>query len=314
VTARIGPAPAAVALGVELRRARRRQALRRNVTAYAFLAPGLLFFGAFLLLPVAWVVRQSFLEGGVLGPAHYVGLENWRRAVRDPALVGALRNTVVYTAMVVPVTLGLALALALLLRGVRRGGAVVRTIVYLPSLAPVVLAALVWVFMVQPDFGLLNLVNRALGLQPLNLLGDEHLALPTIAGLDVWRGVGFWGVLLLAGLLGVPAELYQAAQLDGASPARRFWHVTLPGLRPVLAVTTLLLTVLSMQVFDSVYVLTNGGPDGATETAVFYIYTSVFETGNPGYGAVLTLILVVAIVVLTLGAARLLRRLVAEAG
>jgi multiple sugar transport system permease protein len=295
-----------------LLRARRRQALRRNLIAYAFLAPGLVFFAAFLVLPVAWVVRQSFLQGGVLGPPSWVGLENWRRALGDPALGRSLRNTVTYTAMVVPVTLGLALALALLLRGIRRGGAVVRTVVYLPSLAPVVLAALVWVFMVQPDFGLLNLANRSLGLAPLNLLGDEHLALPTIAGLDVWRGVGFWGVLLLAGLLGVPRELYQAAELDGASPVRRFWHVTLPGLRPVLAVSALLLTVLSMQVFDSVYVLTNGGPDGATQTAVFYIYTSVFETGNPGYGAVLTLVLVAAIVVLTLGAARLVRRLAAE--
>lgn len=295
-----------------LRRARRRQTLRRNLTAYAFLAPGLVFFAAFLVLPVAWVVRQSFLAGGVLGPPSYVGLDNWRRALGDPALGRSLGNTVTYTAMVVPVTLVLALTLALLLRGIRRGGALVRTVIYLPSLAPVVLAALVWVFMVQPDFGLLNLANRTLGLAPLNLLGDEHLALPTIAGLDVWRGVGFWGVLLLAGLLGVPRELYQAAELDGASPARRFWHVTLPGLRPVLAVATLLLTVLSMQVFDSVYVLTNGGPDGATQTAVFYIYTSVFETGNPGYGAVLTLILVAAIVVLTLGAARLVRRLAAE--
>jgi multiple sugar transport system permease protein len=295
-----------------VRRARRRHALRRNLTAYAFLAPGLLFFGAFLVLPVAWVVRQSFMEGGVLGPPRFVGLENWRAAVGDPALVRSLRNTVTYTAMVVPVTLALALGLALLLRGIRRGGALIRTVVYLPSLAPVVLAALVWVFMVQPDFGLLNLANRTLGLAPLNLLGDQHLALPTIAGLDVWRGVGFWGVLLLAGLLGVPRELSQAAELDGASPTRRFWHVTLPGLRPVLAVSTLLLTVLSMQVFDSVYVLTNGGPDGATQTAVFYIYTSVFETGNPGYGAVLTLILVAAIVVLTLAAARLVRRLAAE--
>jgi multiple sugar transport system permease protein/sn-glycerol 3-phosphate transport system permease protein len=295
-----------------VRRARRRQALRRNLTAYAFLAPGLVFFGAFLLLPVAWVVRQSFMEGGVLGPPRFVGLDNWRAALHDPALLRALRNTLTYTVMVVPVTLALALSLGLLLRGIRRGGALVRTIVYLPSLAPVVLAALVWVFMVQPDFGLLNLANRTLGLAPLNLLGDQHLALPTIAGLDVWRGVGFWGVLLLAGLLGVPRELYHAAELDGASPARRFWHVTLPGLRPVLAVSALLLTVLSMQVFDSVYVLTNGGPDGATQTAVFYIYTSVFETGNPGYGAVLTLILVAAIVVLTLGAARLVRRLAAE--
>jgi ABC-type sugar transport system permease subunit len=172
-----------------------------------------------------------------------------------------------------------------------------------------VLAALVWVFMVQPDFGLLNVANRALGITPLNLLGDPGLALPTIAGLDVWRGVGFWAVLLLAALLSVPPELYQAAALDGASSVRRFWHVTLPSIRPVLIVAVLLAIVLSMQVFDSVYILTNGGPGGSTQTAVFYIYTSVFETGNPGYGAVLSLILLVAIVLLTGGMARAGRRL-----
>jgi ABC-type sugar transport system permease subunit len=213
----------------------------------------------------------------------------------------------------VPATIGLGLLLAVLLRGVRRGGAALRTLLYLPSLAPIVLAALVWVFMVQPDFGLLNLVNRTLGVEPLNLLGDERLALPTIAGLDIWRGFGFWGILLLAALIAVPPELYQAAALDGASPLRRFWHVTLPSIRPVLAVAALLVTVTSMQVFDSVYVLTNGGPAGATRTAVFYIYTSIFETGNPGYGAVLSLILLAVVVLLTLAGARVARRVGARA-
>ena len=295
----------------DLQAARRRHALRRNAVAFAFLAPSLCFFCLFLLLPVVWVVRQSFLAGGVLGPPRWVGLENWTEAVSDPTLTSSLRNTVVYTAMVVPATLALALSLALLLRRVRRGGAVVRTIIYLPSLAPIVLAALIWVFMVQPDFGLLNIVNRTLGLAPLNLLGDEQLALPTIAGLDVWRSVGFWAVLLLAALLAVPAELYQAAKLDGAPPLRRFWHVTLPGIRPVLAVAALLAVVLAMQVFDSVYILTNGGPGGATRTAVFYIYTSVFETGNPGYGAVLSLILLACIVALSVTVARVARRVLA---
>jgi multiple sugar transport system permease protein len=303
----------AVAAPATLIRARRRQALRRWLVAYAFLAPGFVAFAAFLLVPVAWVVRQSFLEGGVLGASQGVGLDNWREAVHDPALTEALRNTVLYTAMVVPATIGLGLLLAVLLRGVRRGGAALRTLLYLPSLAPIVLAALVWVFMVQPDFGLLNLVNRTLGVEPLNLLGDERLALPTIAGLDIWRGFGFWGMLLLAALIGVPPELYQAAALDGASPLRRFWHVTLPSIRPVLAVAALLVTVTSMQVFDSVYVLTNGGPAGATRTAVFYIYTSIFETGNPGYGAVLSLILLAVVVLLTFAIARVARRVGARA-
>lgn len=302
--AALSPADSVLA---SVRSARRRAARRRTLTAYAFLLPSLVFFSVFLLVPVGWVVRQSFLRGGVLGTPTWVGLENWTRALADPALLNSLENTLLYTLMVVPTTLGLALGLALLLRGLKRGAAL-RTLLYLPSLAPIVLAALIWVFMVQPDFGLLNIANRALGLEPLNLLGDERLALPTIAGMDVWRGVGFWAVLLLAGLLAIPADLYQAAMLDGASPSRRFWHITLPSMRPVLAVVGLLGVVLSMQAFDSVYVLTNGGPDGATQTAVFYIYTSVFETGNPGYGSVLSLILLAIIVGLTLAMGQIVRR------
>ena len=114
---------------------------------------------------------------------------------------------------------------------------------------------------------------------------------------------------VVTGLLGAPPELYQAASLDGASPLRRFWHVTLPSIRPIVAVAALLVTVTSMQVFDSVYVLTNGGPAAATRTAVFYIYTSIFETGNPGYGAVLSLVLLVVVVLLTGVMARVARRL-----
>jgi multiple sugar transport system permease protein len=293
------PAAIGAAERVALRRARRRHRLRANGVAYAFLAPSLVFFALFLLLPVAWVVRQSFLAGGVLGEAQWVGLDNWRQAPADPALRRALANTVQYAAMTVPTVLALALVIALLLRGVRRGGAVIRAAVYFPSLAPVVLAAVIWIFMVQPDFGLLNLANRTLGLSPLNFLGDQALALPTIALMDIWRGMGFWALVLLAALIAVPTALYQAAAIDGATPWRRFLHVTLPGIRPTLIVTALLATVLSLQVFDSVYMLTSGGPAGATQTAVFYVYTSVFETGNPGYGAVLSLVLLAVIVAIT---------------
>jgi multiple sugar transport system permease protein len=192
-----------------------------------------------------------------------------------------------------------ALVLALLLRGVRRGGAIPRAIVYLPSLAPVVLAGLIWNFMVNPDVGLLNVAWRAAGAEPVNWLGNEHLALPSIALLEVWRGTGFWALFLLAALLAVSRELYDAAAIDGASGWNRFRFVTLPGIGPTLLVAIVLTTLVSMQVFDSVFVLTNGGPAGATDTAVLYIYRSVFESGNPGYGAVLSLVLMAFIVALT---------------
>ena len=287
------------AADIDLRRLERAQRRRRNTAALAFLAPNLVVFCAFLLLPVAWVVRQSFMEGGVLGPASWVGLDNWGAALEDEDLRRSLWHTLQFTLMTVPAVLGVALALALLLRGLTRGGALVRAVVYLPSLAPVVLAGLLWIFVVNPDVGLLNAAVRAAGAEPINWLGDEQLALPSIALLEVWRGTGFWALFLLAALLAVSRELYDAAAIDGASPWSRFRFVTLPGIAPTLLVAVVLTTLVSMQVFDSVFVLTNGGPAGATDTAVLYIYRSVFESGEPGYGAVLSLVLMALIVLLT---------------
>ena len=292
----------------DLRRARRAHRWRQDAAAFAFLAPNLIFFTAFLLVPVGWVVRQSFMDGGVLGPAVWVGVENWADALDDPALRRSLWHTVLFTAMTVPAVLAVALALALLLRGIRRGAGPVRAVVYLPSLAPVVLAGLIWSFVVNPDIGLLNAAVRATGAEPINWLGDPQLALPSIALLEVWRGIGFWALFLLAALLAVSRELYDAAAIDGASPWNRFRFVTVPGIGPTLLVAVVLTTVVSMQVFDSVFVLTNGGPAGATDTAVLYIYRSVFESGNPGYGAVLSLVLMVCIVALTAVVLRVARR------
>jgi ABC-type sugar transport system permease subunit len=291
---------AAAISDAELRRARRRHRLRENAAAYVFLAPSLVFFGAFLVVPVLWVVRQSFLSGGVLGPATWVGLDNWREALGDEDLRRSLWHTVLFTGMTVPAVLGVAMVLALLLRGIGKGGALVRSVVYLPSLAPVVLAGLLWIFVVNPDVGLLNAGVRAVGAEPVNWLGDERLALPSIALLEVWRGTGFWALFLLAALLAVPRDLYDAAAIDGASAWSRFRFVTVPGIAPTLLVAVLLTTLVSMQVFDAVFVLTNGGPAGATDTAVLYIYRSVFESGDPGYGAVLSLVLMALIVALTL--------------
>jgi ABC-type sugar transport system permease subunit len=181
------------------------------------------------------VVRQSFMDGGVLGPAVWVGVENWADALDDPALRRSLWHTVLFTAMTVPAVLAVALALALLLRSVRRGAGPVRAVVYLPSLAPVVLAGLIWSFVVNPDIGLLNAAVRATGADPINWLGDSQLALPSIALLEVWRGTGFWALFLLAALLAVSKELYDAAAIDGASAWASFWSVSLPLALPGIA-------------------------------------------------------------------------------
>ena len=284
---------------LEIARARRRHRLRANGAGYLFLLPNLAFFAVFLLLPVAWVVRQTFQRGGVLGPAQPVGLENWRHAASDPLLTASLKHTLYYTGLYVPALLVLATALALLLREVRRRPGLVRATVYLPSLTSGVLSALIWVFVVHPDFGLLNLGTRLVGARPVNWLGDADTAMPTIVMTSVWRDLGFWALLILAALITVPSDLYAAAKLDGASAWRRFLHVTVPSIRPTLFVAIVLAIVAGMQVLDPIFVLTGGGPEGSTESAVLYIYRSVFQNANPGYGAVLSVVLLVLIFALT---------------
>jgi ABC-type sugar transport system permease subunit len=283
----------------ELARARRRHVARTTLAALGFLAPALVCWAFFMLVPSIWVLRQSFMKGGVLGPAQWVGLHNWSSALGDTEFVGALKTTLLYAAIYVPALLILALALALVLREVRRGASVARTLIYLPSLTPVVLSALLWLFIVHPDFGLLNLGVRAVGAQPINWLGEQQLALPTIAMTNLWRDLGFFAVLLLAGLVGIAGDLYGAAALDGASAWQRFRHVTLPGLRPTLVVAAVLAVLTAMQVFDAVVILTFGGPANATDTAVFFIYKTVFESADPGLGAVLSIILLVLILAMT---------------
>jgi len=280
---------------------------RRNAVAYAFLLPNLVLFAGFLLLPAIWVVRQSFMTGGVLGPATWVGFDNWRSVFSDASVLRSLRNTALFTVMAVPLVLVLSMFVALLLRELRRGSTLVRAAVYLPTLAPIVLAALIWVFVVHPEFGLLNIGSRAAGLEPVNWLGSSKWALPSIVMLEVWRSIGFWALFLLAALLAVSPNLYSAASLDGASRFQRFVHVTLPGVRVPMIVAVLLTTILSMQVFDSVFVLTQGGPAGATDTVVYYIYRTIFQSANPGYGAAVSLVLVLVIVAMTLALARVFR-------
>ena len=200
---------------------------------------------------------------------------------------------------IVPAIFGLALVVSCLMRPVRRGGALLRAAIYFPVLIPTVAAAEIWRFMIHPDFGLLNIVNREFGLAPINFLGSSGAATVLIIMFEVWRGVAYWSIFILAAMLTVPRDRYEAAQLDGASPARRFWHVTLPGIRWPLVVAVMLSSVAALQLFDSIYILTDGGPVTATQTVVLYAFNSVFLGGQTGYGAALSLLVLLMIIVLT---------------
>lgn len=283
----------------EHRRLRRRYKLRTALTAYLFLAPNLLCFAVFLLLPVLWLAFSTFRTGGVLGPAEFVGLDNWRETFGDPLARTSIRNTIVYSAMAIPAVFVIAMVLALALRTIPRGGSPIRVALYLPTLQPTIVAALIFTFVLHPDFGVINFAVRTLGRDPINFLGDISLALPTVAGIEVWRGTGFWTMMFLAGLVGLPHELFQAAELDGAGAVRRFVSLALPLLRPTFYFAVIFATIVNLQLFDTVFALTDGGPANSTLTVALFVYRSLFSFGEIGFGSTLSFILVITVLALT---------------
>lgn len=291
----------------EHRRLRRRYRLRRTLVAYGFLAPNLIFFGIFLVFPMAWLVWLTFQQGGVLTPPEFVGVDNWVDVFGDRLVVKTIINTLLYCVMAIPAVFVIAMIVALALNAIPRGATAFRSILYLPTLQPVLIAALMWTFVLHPDFGILNVIARAVTGEPINFLGDRDLALPTIAMIEVWRGVGFWALLFLAGIVALPRELYYAAELDGAGPVRRFFQLTLPLLKPTFYFAVIFATIVNLQLFDSVFVLTDGGPVNSTATVAWYIYRSLFAFGETGFGATLSLVLVAVVLLLTVAQTYLLR-------
>lgn len=291
----------------EHRRLRRRARLRRELTGWAFLGPMFFFFVVFLLYPVIETFWWSTRSGGLLGPTRSVGLQNYTQFPQMVDATSAVKNTLNFALYSVPLTLVFALLLALLLARVSRGAAIYRFFIYFPVLVPGVVAGLIWLFLTNPDFGLLNNILRAVGAKPVVWLGSAT-ALPVLAVVDIWRNTGYWAIFFVAALIGLPQELYHAAALDGAGPLARFWFLTLPMLRRILLFAVVVSTIWGLQVFDTALIMTAGGPGTATTTIVYRVWQYVFAYDDKiGLAAAMSAMLVVAILALTLVQLRMLR-------
>ena len=265
------------------------------------------FFVVFLLAPVILVFWWSTQAGGLTTGSEYVGLANFRKLPNQVDAAAAISNTLRFSLMSIPVMLVLALGIALLLARVGRGGTAYRFLIYFPALVPGVVAGLIWIFLTNVDFGLFNTILRSLGFDPVVWLGPKS-ALQVLAALDVWRSTGFWAIFFLAAIIGLPQELYQAAELDGANGWQRFIRLTLPLLRRVILFAVVVATIFGLQVFDTALILTAGGPGTSTLTIVYRIWTYIFgSTDKVGYGAAISVVLLVAILFLTVIQLRLLR-------
>src|SRR5438105_8073760 len=283
----------------EYRRAAARHRRRRSLRAYCFLLPYFLPFVVFLVVPTFWSVGLSFFQGGILDSPKYVGLDNWRTISQDSELSSSIENTGIYVVEAVVLVFILALALALLLNRYRRGSNLYKLALYIPLLAPAVLVGLIWQFMTNFDFGFINLALNGLGLTRLNILGSGRLALLTIVVAEVWRGLGFWTLYFLASLQNIPEELLDAARVDGARGWRRFRRITVPLLRPMLLFAVVIAIIANFQVFDTVFVLTGGGPHEATSTLVWFVWKTMFQFQETGQAYAAAVLLLAIILVLT---------------
>ncbi len=284
----------------EYRRKARLYRMRNSSRAIPFLAPYVVIWATFLAFPVAWGIWLSFNTGGIIGSRRFVGLENWQRAFEDTELRQAVKNTAYYMVVAIFVVFALAIFLASLLNKHKAGSNFFKLALYFPLLAPPILGAMMWFFMTHFDFGVLNLIKRQFGGEGINFLGENPNALLTIVAVEVWRGLGFWVLFYLAGLQAVPSELLDAAKVEGAKKVRRFARITVPTLRPLLLFALVVAIIFNAQLFDSVQVLTDGGPALGTATVVWFIFKRMFAFQDTGLAFATSVGLLMVILVFTL--------------
>ena len=286
----------------------RRRRRREIATAVVMLAPSLLFLAAFTYWPILRSAVYGFYDVQLGSPeVFFVGWENYQRLWHDTLFWTSLRNTVVYMVVTVPTSIAMALLLAVALDRGLRGTALYRSTFFYPVMIPSVAAGMVWVFLYAPGYGPINGLLQSLGLPQLEWLSDKRYALPAIIFMSIWKYAGYFMLILLAALQLVPRDLYEAARLDGVSGWRQLIHITVPLISPTLYFVLIIGVLHSYQIFDYVFVMTQGGPADATNVLTFYIYQNAFQFQDIGtasaIGNILLLVVggLIAVVAGTLG-------------
>ena len=287
-----------VAPRVQGTRSGRRQTLRKvreSAFWYMLLAPSLIVIFGFSIIPLLWSLYYSFTKGGMLGKHPFVGLDNYIKAFQHPIFLQTLRNTAQYAFMTVPTVIVLALVVAIVIFQLPKMQGFFRGTVYFPLITPVVIAANIWAYIVNRDFGPLNLILSWFGVPRIDWLGDPAWAIPAIVMMEIWRGFGFYVIILFAALQSIPKDMYEAARIDGARGLRIIWSITIPLLRPALGFCFIMATIFNFQLFDAVYVLTQGGPAWKTATVSWYVYRQAFQSDNVGFASTMGVVLLVII-------------------
>ncbi len=295
----------------EARHGRASTLRRREARAgYLFLTPTAILFLVFIAGPLVGGIVLSLYSWDMFSSPEYIGIRNFERLMDDPQAIAAIRNTFVFTfwSVVLHLVPGLLLALAVNRAMARPLDYFLRTSYFFPMLVSWAAVALIWSYILDPNFGFITYYLKRLGFEdaPVFLI-DPDWAMPAVIAVDFWKTIGFTFIILLAGLQGIPTQLYEAASVDGAGTLRRFWNITIPMLSPTLFFATVITFIGAFQIFEPMYIMTRGGPGDRTLTIVMHVYETGFRRFEMGYASALALVVFVVIMIVTLLQVRLSR-------
>ncbi len=273
-----------------------RRKMKYTLEAYGFLAPALVILITFIIYPVLYLVYISFFNWRGLGAKEFVFLNNYKMILQRDEFRLVLKNTFIYILGVVPTTMILSLIAAVLLNSKIRLKSVYRTSIFSPTAISFVATGIIWVWMFNSDYGLVNRVLEALGFSPVDWLRSTSYAMLAVIIATVWARVGYFMVIYLAGLQTIPEDYYEAAEVDGATSFRKFLHITLPLLKPTHVLVLVMLTIFSFRDFDQIYTMTSGGPLMSTTTLAYYIYVLSFVRFRFSEGATVAVILLFIVI------------------
>ena len=272
----------------------------QNLMGWLFVAPPVILFLGFTLIPMVMAIVYSFCSYDIINAPRLIGLKNFQRMTQDKLFRIAMRNTMQYTLMYVPLGLLLSLGAALFINSKRKLVTLYRKLFYLPVLSSSVANATMWSWIYNPKMGLLNGLLAMIGIQGPSWLNNSTTAMYAIVIMSLWAGYAGNMMIFLAALKGVPVSYYESAVLDGANAWQRFIHITVPSIRKTTFFVSTMLIIGTFQVFDAAYLLTSGGPGNATMTIVYYIYNRGFQELKMGYASALSMVLFAIIFVFTL--------------
>lgn len=266
-----------------------------------FILPNYLIYTIFILIPVIWTLYLGFTDYNLMNVPKWIGIQNYLQVFQDENFTTALINTFYFSVFTIFPSMALGLVAAVLLNNkFLKGKGFFRACYYMPNIISMVAASMVWLWIYDPSHGLLNNLLASLKMETKDWLFDPFLAMPSVILVNIWNGLGYNMIIYLAGLQGIPEYLYEAATMDGASKVRQFFTITIPMIKPITFFLFVMACIKSFQVFDQVFVMTNGGPMNATTTIVHQIYQNAFQYNKMGYASAMAFILLLITTVVTL--------------